>query len=250
MWWRPRTRTRYCSLGANGGDSCSGELKEVVECETQACNVDCTVSQWGAFTPCSGNCGNGTHTRTRSVTAVAQGAGTPCANFSLSEEQPCTNRPCPIDCVLGDWGGFGECSTTCGNNGRQTRTRDVVTPAAHGGTACDSKREESRDCNQGISAPLTAWSLSGVRSIPVPRRVAPALAPAPAPHDRAQGYRCVLSVISEAQPCATKPCPVDCVVSDWGGFSRCSVTCGDGTKARTRSVITPTANGGMCLPAG
>ncbi len=44
------------------------------------------------------------------------------------------------------------------------------------------------------------------------------------------------------------PAPVDCVVSAWSSFSSCSAACGGGTQTRTRTVITPAANGGAACP--
>jgi hypothetical protein len=42
--------------------------------------------------------------------------------------------------------------------------------------------------------------------------------------------------------------PVNCVVSDWGAYSACTKTCGGGTMTKTRTVITPAANGGTACP--
>lgn len=42
-------------------------------------------------------------------------------------------------------------------------------------------------------------------------------------------------------PCNT---PVDCKYSDWTDWSRCSKSCGDGKKSRSRSIISEPVNGG------
>ena len=34
--------------------------------------------------------------------------------------------------------------------------------------------------------------------------------------------------------CAPDPCPVDCVLSEWTGWSPCDKTCGPGTSTRIR----------------
>jgi hypothetical protein len=41
-------------------------------------------------------------------------------------------------------------------------------------------------------------------------------------------------------------CPVNCVMSDWPEeFGACSATCGEGTKSKSREVLTPAANNGQ-----
>ncbi len=41
---------------------------------------------------------------------------------------------------------------------------------------------------------------------------------------------------------------VDCVVSDWSAWSKCTKACGGGMQTRTRSIITPPENGGAACP--
>ncbi|KAL9972544.1 hypothetical protein ACROYT_G018872 [Oculina patagonica] len=49
----------------------------------------------------------------------------------------------------------------------------------------------------------------------------------------------------EEQPCNTHVCPVDGGYTQWSEFSPCSVSCGKGTKTRTRSCTNPPpSNGG------
>lgn len=53
---------------------------------------------------------------------------------------------------------------------------------------------------------------------------------------------------SETQACNVKPCPVNCQVGGWSGWSGCSKSCGGGTQTRTRGVITQPSNGGQGCP--
>ena len=53
--------------------------------------------------------------------------------------------------------------------------------------------------------------------------------------------------LSESRPCNTQVCPLDCKVSPYSDFNDCSLTCGGGTKTRTRDIIqNPTGTGLAC----
>lgn len=45
-------------------------------------------------------------------------------------------------------------------------------------------------------------------------------------------------------PCGRKPCPVDCQMGEWEGWSSCTAPCGGGTQTRNRYVKRPARNGG------
>jgi len=50
------------------------------------------------------------------------------------------------------------------------------------------------------------------------------------------------------QICNDEPCPVDCSLNDWGGWSSCSAKCDGGVKERKRDVLTQPEHDGMpCL---
>ena len=52
-----------------------------------------------------------------------------------------------VDCKVGDWKPWGECSVTCGG-GTKTRARDVIEEPGNGGALCLAL-EETMDCNTG-----------------------------------------------------------------------------------------------------
>lgn len=88
-----QTRTRtIVTAPAFGGAPCP-TLQETQNCNTQPCPVDCVVSAWSAWGPCSAPCGGGTQTRTRTITTFPAFGGAPCP--SLTDTQVCNDLPCP-----------------------------------------------------------------------------------------------------------------------------------------------------------
>ena len=48
----------------------------------------------------------------------------------------------------------------------------------------------------------------------------------------------------ETKSCNTNACPVDCQWSNYGDWSSCSTTCGEGLKVRNRFELVSASNGG------
>ena len=57
----------------------------------------------------------------------------------------------PVDCKVGEWMAWGECSVTCGD-GNKRRTREVVQQPENGGNECPNL-EETDQCTTTLHCP-------------------------------------------------------------------------------------------------
>ena len=157
--------------------------------------VDCRLSHWTPFTRCSHPCAGGVIVRTRQVLVPAAHGGRGCP--SKLEVKNCNQQPCPVHCQF-DWKDWTPCTKTCGF-GTQKRQMHIVRQPLYGGEACPPETTSSRVC--------------GTAMCPNPYSQAPTPMPAE-PH--------------------TGPECVDCTLSDWGAWSKCTDECGGGVKSRSR----------------
>ncbi|KTF76822.1 hypothetical protein cypCar_00021533 [Cyprinus carpio] len=140
-----------------------------------------------------------------------------------------------------EWMEWGACSVSCGT-GVQKRLRQCNNPfPANGGQHCIGSATETRSC-QGKPCPVdgswSEWSSweecsrtcgQGNRT-----RVRTCSNP-PAQH----GGRACEGKAVEAIMCSIRPCPVDGKWSSWVSWGACSVSCGGGTRQRTRVCASP-----------
>ena len=251
------TGTKTCSRivtrsAAFGGKACPA-LSATNSCQHERmCPIDCVV-EWAACTACSTTCGSGMHQCSRRIVTQPLLGGKACPG-ELVKQMPCNESPCAVDCVMQSWGAWSACSTSCGAQGARTRTRGVVSPEAHGGQAC-STTAQSAGCLALDSMPCPVdCKLSDWHSCtPCPGSCGP------------HRNTCSRSVVSAAQNggkpcpetlanidryCNSGPCPGDCKMGSWGGFSPCSVSCGGaGVRTRSRAVAQAPTHGGAACPA-
>jgi len=92
-----QTRTYNASVTPQyGGAECPGDETQV--CNTHNCPIDCE-GEWGDFGDCSEVCGDGTKTRSYSVSSPAEYGGADCSAVNGQEdEQDCNLRPCTFGC--------------------------------------------------------------------------------------------------------------------------------------------------------
>ena len=149
-------RTRNCSnpSPAHGGPDCErlGPSFQEVFCNTHPCPVHGNYTAWSEFTACSKTCGNGSQTRYRNCSEPKPiHNGRNCDHLGPSNEtRSCFLRECPIDGMYGPWTRFSDCSTTCGEDGYQIRTRECDSPPPRfGGRSCNrlGAGKQIRACN-------------------------------------------------------------------------------------------------------
>jgi len=230
---------------AYGGKECP-PIFESKKCNTFPCPINCEVSGWSRYSKCSKSCGGGTKVKTRTITQIPQFNGEKCP--PLQDIQPCNTQPCPVDCQLSDWGPWTECSKEC-KGGFKSRSKVVMVKPQFDGEECPPMTE-TVPCNEDIpcivDCKVSTWSPwsqctkqcgTGTRTRTRNVITQPTSDGEPCPK------------LTEIQKCNSQPCPVNCVVSAWSEFTKCSKQCGGGTQTRYRTIITPSAFGGKECPA-
>lgn len=131
------------------GTECESSV-ETQECNSNECDIDCEMGEWSEWTECDKSCDSGQQVRSRDVMVQPSGNGAQC---ELDREtQECNTDPCDVDCKMGDWSDWTECSQTCGR-GFQGRSREIEIEPLGNGTKCESN-VESQYCNQEECPPV------------------------------------------------------------------------------------------------
>ncbi|KAJ8314286.1 hypothetical protein KUTeg_008847 [Tegillarca granosa] len=139
------------------------------------------------------------------------------------------------------WGQWSACSHTC-TGGIRTRLRSCSNPIPEcGGDMCDGNSTQTEDCMADVSCcEVTSWSTwSGCTMTCVPEDN-----PSAGFKVRTRNYTisgdannpdCSES-LEDILPCNIDPCNMTCNMSSWSEWTGCTVTCGSGSKTRTRTI--------------
>mmetsp|Transcript_17488 Transcript_17488/g.47890 ORF Transcript_17488/g.47890 Transcript_17488/m.47890 type:complete len:627 (+) Transcript_17488:97-1977(+) len=208
--------------------------------------VDCEFSGWTSWSPCSCTC-DGWRERSRSLAKQGVGRGKFC-NGPENEVESCNVNvtgchveTSGVDCVLGDWSRWSDCSTTCGK-GQQRRSRSIAVAAQGRGRRCSGPLQEigtcsvKNDCGEPVAvdckwADWNDWGVctkcSGQRHRY--RHIAH--------HAALGGTPCEFGAALETTGCL-RDCdvPMRCVMADWQAWGACSTTCGMGVQERSREL--------------
>lgn len=237
------THTRGIDVApAFGGTRCP-PLTLTQTCNAGPCAVDCSVSAFGEWSPCTRTCGGGTQYRTRHVRTRALHGGITCPD--LREARACGSLPCPVDCEVGAWQAWSTCTRSCGA-GRQWRVRTVKRSGQAGGAQCAHTSEVRacaahacpRDCHMGPWKYGPCSATCGAGLVLRTRAVA-----------RPAGFGGVpCGVTKDAMGCNDGPCPIHCKVNAFLPWGPCTKSCGTGSQSRSRSIYMMARHGGDVCP--
>lgn len=256
-----RTRTRkVLQEMQRKGRECPN-LEDSQECNTQPCPIDCVVSNWDPWTTCTKPCNGGVQSRKRHITTEAEYGGVPCPPQSeFLEVRDCNVGPCPVDCVLSEWGDWSNCSANCGD-GAQKRHRSPLVQGQNGGRACiQEELMEEEACNEGecpcpVEPEVGSWSEWGECVTDTTGDDGQACGYGEQKRQRSMvqlgdaGVNSEQPQLLQTQGCHLGVCTQDCVVGDWSDWTTCSEECGGGSQTRKRDTYIDPANGGKPCPA-
>lgn len=168
---------------------------------------------------------------------------------------PCDKvLPSPLSCAWSDWSEWSACS--CGGSHR--RDRSIAIPGGFGGMPCQGSSTQAQPCSasdcvlkKAVDCQLGSWtdwsdctkSCQGGQQSHTREIIR---------QQNGLGAFCSDS-LQETRICNTDICPgrgpVDCKWSGWSQWTTCTVSCGMGTKRRSRNVQVSPKNGGrLCQP--
>eukprot|EP00929_Paragymnodinium_shiwhaense_P001909 TRINITY_DN10211_c0_g1_i1.p1 TRINITY_DN10211_c0_g1~~TRINITY_DN10211_c0_g1_i1.p1 ORF type:complete len:2676 (-),score=436.46 TRINITY_DN10211_c0_g1_i1:580-8202(-) len=209
---------------------------------SDSASADCVFDDWLQWGDCSTTCGAGGQRKRVQKARRLQKPQDPSVHCAGERVQihPCkTQWLCPKECVWSPWGDYGDCSGSCGH-GIQVRTRTVLRREEGTGHCPGSPVSQPRACNLHncpVDCLLAEWQPWGPCSVSCNQR-------GRGKRTRSRHYarvamyggkQCISGVLSEVGDCimATN-CPIDCEWHSWEVWGVCSLTCGAGTRVRTR----------------
>jgi hypothetical protein len=227
--------------------------------------TDCKLSPWSPWAPCNAPCGahsvlgggveGGHRHRYRHVIFAAAHGGKACG--AQKQRKACTAADCPHDCRLAPWV-VSPCSASCGP-GKTLRSRKVLARPAHGGKSCGPQLEmrPCRGTHAGcpVDCRMAQWGAWSVCSATCVRQNYLVVSTGPQRWRRrtilhaARNGGAACPTVKSVKSCNNFACPVNCEFTQWGAWSKCSATCGEGHRTKARRVAAQPLHGGLACPS-
>ena len=193
-------------------------------------------STWSEYSECSVSCGDGISTRTRECINGSTGHRG-CEIGGTIEQISCSKEKCAF---WSTWSKYSDCTVTCGD-GVKTRTRECINGSA-GSPGCEiGETFEQISCRKEKCAFWSAWSEYRECSVTcgdgISTRTRECI------NGSAGHHGCEIGETIEQISCSKEKCAF---WSTWSKYSDCTVTCGDGTRIRTRECINGLAGNPGC----
>uniref|UniRef100_A0A8C4VDA8 Thrombospondin type-1 domain-containing protein 7A n=1 Tax=Falco tinnunculus TaxID=100819 RepID=A0A8C4VDA8_FALTI len=192
---------------------------EVAACEIP-CAMDCVISEWSPWSPCSHSCSSknaeGSQSRSRFILALPAEGGKACPpDRALQEHRACNDHPCVH--FFWETSPWSSCS------------EDVLVTALN--TTINWSRETT--CGVGIQTRKVFCMKSSSGQV-TPKRCPESIRP------------------ETVRPCLLL-CKKDCIVTPFSEWTRCPTACQPGNatavkQSRYRIIIQDAANGGQACP--
>ncbi|XP_077993776.1 thrombospondin type-1 domain-containing protein 7A-like [Glandiceps talaboti] len=258
-------KTRYQYLkerSHNGGRQCShiddnNKVEQKVPCYSDCSRYVWVAEHWKEceiYTVVGDNCGRGMQLRT--VKCVLQQADKEelivDESYCDKAEQPYGARscivPCPGDCVVSYWTDWSLCSHPCDTTDYRSRLRYIARYGKSEDSICQSLNE-TEPCMDSISCFDYEWSISDRGTCQLPdsalcgkgtkRRELDCVRSddRSVPLEKCQEFATNHKPKHRLEDCHVE-CPMDCQMSTWSLWSKCSHTCGyEGVTFRNRHVV-------------
>jgi len=227
----------------NGGSNtaCLKNISETKPCLGKQPSMDCHLTDWSHWTPCTRTCGTGWALRKRHIDSPAIAGGLPCGQNTTGKEtrelMNCNVQTCPedrVDCRWNDWSKWSHCR----RDGQRYREREILYNARSTGAACVGAASEIQPCTPKHCrlSDWTGWSACDKPCDGGQRARHRQVASLP----QFGGDPCPLPMYTwEIIGCNKDGChpDKDCQVGEWSMWGDCDVTCGYGQESRNRLVI-------------
>jgi hypothetical protein len=268
-------RVRKVKRKAKKGGVPCGALKQSRKCNTTMCGIHCKPTPWSPWSPCSRKCNTGAKFRTRKVTVFNSATGetitlengngkikkTDTKHYlfhmnpryyamqacgASSEQRSCNTKRCGVDCKVSGWSEWGDCSKACGTGVAQ-RSRMIEKAPKYGGKVCPPLTEKRKCKTQPCAvhcrtSDWAAWSSCSKKCGGGSMKRMRTITVKPKHNGRGCG------ILHEERKCNTAACPVDCKVSRWTLWTRCTKSCGGGRQSRKRKATQQPMFGGKQCP--